>query len=1123
VTGATAPEGGAALDPGALADAPPFATLCELLEREKRVDVGSLWGSSQALVLAALTQRAQGPWLVTVSTEAEAELFADDLATCGVDARHFPARESFASARAGEGGHMHADPATVRMRLQVAQQLAGPPERRPRTIVASVLSLLQPIPTPRDLERDFLHLQVNQRLDALDLVERLVAGGYARQPLAEQPGEVSLRGDILDVYSFASELPLRIELFDEEIESLRTFDPETQRSVEAAPQVTLCIASDVGGVEDGEGVQAVQMLSPTTMVVEVEPLRIEDQAEGLRIQSSAHARGLMELDRWWDGWRHLSLQSLPARKAPSANGHGAAALDFDTRSVQRLAVGMRAAPDLLRQEAADGKRVVVLCTNQAERDRFTDILGDERVEVGVGTLARGFELREPGLVVLAHRELLGIVGTKRRAVRGQKHHVRALESFFELKAGDLVVHAVHGVARFVGLEHMSRAGGEEEHLHLMFADEVSVYVPAPRIDLVQRYIGSGSAAPDLDRIGSQSFRRRKERVERALVDLAADLLEVQAKRELRRRQPWAFDRELEDELIRSFPYADTKDQASVDLEVAADLSSPRPMDRLLCGDVGFGKTELAVRAAFRVVTGGGQVALLVPTTVLATQHHATFCERLADFPVEVEVLSRHVTGAKARAVLERVEAGEVDVLIGTHRILSKDVRFAKLGLVIVDEEQRFGVTHKEHFKRMRSELDLLTLTATPIPRTLHMSLAGLRDISALTEPPEGRQEIETRLASTQDTDRIRRALLREKNRGGQAFFLHNRVHSIEARARELQALVPECTYAIGHGQMSGRELRDVMDTFLRGDADVLVATTIVENGLDIPSAGTILMDEADHFGLSELHQLRGRVGRGDHKAYCYLLIDHTRPLRQEARERLKAIEELTQLGAGFQISMKDLEIRGAGNILGPEQSGHIAAIGYDMYCRLLHRTVERMRSSPEDLSAREELWTSVPEGVTEELEAAAVELELGMRAFLPDEWIADPSERLELLRRLNTIDGPRDAQEVLAMLRDRYGRIPEEARHLVRQFELRAVLAGAGIRRLAWRQDTFLLEYGDRLLLEGALAGAEEVELRPLGAGRAHLVVPPAHRTPEAAADWIHGLLRPAGSAPKMAARGSSP
>ncbi len=1115
-TAATGAVAARAIDPRVLERSPGLGRLQAFLREGRPVAAGNLWGSSQALVLAALVSRASGPWLVLCSTEAEAELFADDLALFGLEPTLFPAREA-----AGPGGRGAVDPESLRARLQVAQLLAGPSQRRPHLLVCSLLSALQPVPAPGDLERKLLHLQIGAHLDVERLLERLIEAGYGRVPLVERSGEVSLRGDIVDVFPFASELPLRIELFDQEIESLRTFEPESQRSVESVSRTALCLASDAGDVQDGGGVQPVDLLPHTTVAVEIEPLRLEEHAAGLRVHSSAHARSLSALRSALAARPRLSLQSLPAE------------VNFETRSVQSLAVGPREAPAALKQLAQQGARVIVLCATEGERHRFGEVLGAEPgatglapgsaagIELALGSLARGFRWSEPEapLVVVNHRELLGVAGARRRVHRERKLPVRALESFFELREGDLVVHAVHGVARYLGLERIERAGGMEDHLHLEFADAVSLYVPVSRIDLVQRYVGSGSSAPEPDRIGGQAFRRRKEKVERALVDLAAELLEVQARRETRKRAPWGFDAELLRDLVASFPYPDTKDQAEAEREIEKDLLAERPMDRLLCGDVGFGKTEVALRAAFRVVSGGAQVAVLVPTTVLARQHHETFRERLADFPVEVGLLSRHVTSDEARAVLQRAARGEVDILIGTHRLLSSDVSFARLGLVIIDEEQRFGVAHKEHFKRLRSEVDLLTLTATPIPRTLHLSLSGARDISALSEPPEGRQAIETVIAWTEDQGLIREALLREKNRGGQVFFLHNRVESIERRTRELQNLAPECSYAIGHGQMSGRELERVMESFTGGEVDVLVATTIVENGIDIPSAGTILIDEAERYGLSELHQLRGRVGRGAHQAHCYLLIDRTRPLDETARARIKALEELTQLGAGFQISMKDLEIRGAGNLLGPEQSGHIAAIGYDMYCRLLRQTVERLgrepRTAADELRAR--LAQEIPAAVTDEIESAAVELELGLSAFLPEDWIPQEATRLECLRRLNAIESEADAAEALAMLRDRFGRVPLPAEALVRQFLLRERLAAAGIRRLAFREESYLLEYTDRVGLERALSGGT-IELRPLRAGLAHLVIPPERREPAAALAWIQELLQGAGRVPRMAA-----
>jgi transcription-repair coupling factor (superfamily II helicase) len=1063
------------------------APIAELASIERRmgaqalVALGGLWGSAQALLVAALAQRSKAPWIVVASTESEAEALADDLASFGATPTLLPARESAGKRLDG------ADARAVRERLSVAQRLAGPQQARPRLLVASVLALLQPLPKPGDLEASALELAKGQKVPPEHLLKRLVEAGYERQPLCERPGEVSLRGEILDLFPFASELPLRVEFFEDEIESLRTFDPAQQTSVEKLERVEVCLARDVGGVEDSTGVQPALLFPHQAVCVEVEPLRIEDRANGLSIQSASHQQALTQLRQALDSRRRLQVQSLPARDQ-----------NFDTRSVQALSGGIRQAPELLREAVKDGARVIVLCRNDGERERFQSVLdeagGVERVELRVGSVAKGFRYPALGLIVVDHHELVGLVGARRVSAARTAHKTRALQSFFDLKTGDYVVHAVHGLALYKGLVRMARGAGEEEHLHLLFADEVSLYVPATRIDLVQRYIGGG-AAPALDKIGGQSFRKRREKVERALFDLASDLLEVQAKRELKRRTPWPFDPELVRTMIAEFPYVDTPDQANADGEIGEDLASERPMDRLLCGDVGFGKTEIAIRAAFRVAAAGAQVAVLVPTTVLAHQHYLNFRSRLADFPVEVAALSRTVSGKEEKAVLKAISEGEIDIAIGTHRLLSKDVKFKSLGLVIIDEEQRFGVTHKEHFKRMREMIDVLALSATPIPRTLHMSLAGVRDISSLTTPPPGRQEIETKIVDRNNPDLVREMLLREKNRGGQAFVLHNRVSTIHAFARSLQERVPECSYAVGHGQMNAKELDEVMDAFSRGDVDVLVSTTIVENGLDIPAAGTILIDEADHYGLSELHQLRGRVGRGGHKSYCYLLVDPLKPMQQIARDRLKALEEMHHLGAGFAISMKDLELRGAGNILGPQQSGHIAAIGYDLYCRLLKQTVERVRQGlgPDREATEAEL-------------SAGVELELGLKAFLPETWIPTQQARLEVLRQLETIHSDESAAEVESLLRDRFGRPPPEARALLESFRLRALATNLGLTRICHRGDVYVLEFKDRVALEHALAGSK-VDFRPIRTGVAHLVIPPRHREPLASARWLDQLL----------------
>ena len=1073
-----------------LAALPAFKRLPATLNAGGVFRAAGLWGSSQGLLIANVAHTIQAPLLIIASTDPEAQSLAHDLGTYGSKAYYLPARETYATGKS----RATADPETVRARLELAGLLTG--QAAPRLIVTSILSCLQPLPAADSAGAEFLNLNVGAKFDIEACLERLILGGYTRQPLAEAPGEISLRGDILDIFPFASEAPLRIESFDGIVESLRLFDPESQRSTENQERISVCIASDAGGVEDGKGRRIDELLPAHTVLVEVEPMRITDMAEGLRVQSSSHGVALMAFFAARDRHARLEIASLPTQGT-----------SFDVRSIQGLSVGMREAAralDAMLDRLDGNARAIVLCTTEAERARVAELFeGHDRVQAASGSVARGFQLRDPGLVVVNHRELVGIEGMAHLDNTKRVHKARALQSFFELKIGDLVVHAVHGLGRYIGLKRMERSGGEEEHLVIEYQDQVQLFVPAARVDLVQRYISSGSSgAVTLDRIGAKAFKKRKERVEKALEDLAAELLEVQAKREMKKRTAWVTGAEthaLVEQMIAEFPYTDTADQAISDSEIASDLEGARPMDRLLCGDVGFGKTEIAIRAAFRVVAGGGQAAVLVPTTILAAQHYRTFAARLADFPVRVESLSRYVKGADARAIAEATTQGKVDILIGTHRILSKDVTFKNLGILIIDEEQRFGVTHKEHLKKLRAEVDVLTLSATPIPRTLHMSMSGLRDISALTTPPPGRQDIETILASGNDKQQLREAILREHNRGGQSFFLHNRVQSIDARARELAELVPECSFVVGHGQMTGTMLQRIMGRFSRGEADVLVATTIIENGVDIPRAGTILMDRAGHFGLSELHQLRGRVGRGTQKAYCYLLTDENKPLTEIAEERLKALEELNHLGSGFAISMKDLELRGAGNLLGPEQSGHITSVGYDLYCRLLKKTVERLRSG----------GTAAALGAPDEaIMPSEVELELGLDSYLPSEWIPSPDSRLEILRALDSIRSDRDAEEALSMLRDRFGRPPEPAVELVRQFRLRELCAEFGLRKVAWRGEMWSIEYRDRALLEGRLAQAgAPLEIRPQGRGKALLMAPKGLDVKKSSF-WLEALLR---------------
>jgi transcription-repair coupling factor (superfamily II helicase) len=1059
------------------------------LDRKGTVSVGNVWGGAQGFVAAQLIRAGRRPIVAVASTDGEAEAFAFDLAAFGVESTQFPARE--AGARKG-----HADASSVRRRLQMAQALAGPAKDRPRVIVASVLSLLQPVPRLKDLQAEFVSLKVGNVLDVQALLQRLMRANYTREPLAETAGHVSLRGDILDIFPFASEEPLRIEMFEEEIESLRTFDPIEQRSTAKHDEIEVCLASDSGTLEDGDGTPVIDLMPEDALVIRLEPLRVEEKASSLQIQSPLYERALRVLEKGLSRRKILDLQSLPGED-----------LSLDTRSVQGLSSGVSAAAPELAQLSESGTRVIIACLTDAERDRMGaqfEKAGFTGLELRVGYVSRGFRAPPWKLLIVGSHELKGTLGARqKKSSRAHQHKVKALQSFFELRPGDLVVHAVHGLSRYRGLKRMTRGSGEEEHLHLEFAGEVSLYVPASRIDMVQRYIGAGGAGLALDKIGGQAFRKRKEKVEQGLFDLASELIEVQAKRQLRKRDAWEGEPELVQQFLDEFPYDDTADQAEVTVEMAKDLASERPMDRLLCGDVGFGKTEMAVRAAFRVVAGGGQVAVLVPTTILAEQHLHTFRTRMADFPMTVRGLSRYTTAKEKKETVAGLASGGVDVVIGTHRILGKDVKFKNLGMVVIDEEQRFGVTHKEHFKKLRANVDMLTLTATPIPRTLHMSLSGIRDISALNEAPPGRQEIDTVLGYREDDETIIEAFRHELNRGGQIFFLHNRVTSIEQTAARLRTLVPEARFAIGHGQMPAADLRKVMESFRRGEVDVLVATTIIENGVDVPTANTIMVDDADHFGLAELHQLRGRVGRGSVKAFCYLLVEKHKPLKSQARDRLKALEEMNHLGAGFGIAVKDLELRGAGNVLGPQQSGHIAAIGYDMYCRLLKLTVERLASG--EAADRQKPRF-------EETEAGC-ELEVGLRAFLPEEWIAKPDERLDALRALSQSDHLDLLKDTFKGLVDRYGRPPAEAKELLRLFSLKLPMDAAGIRHIAWHEDRYVIQYTDAVAFEhlfaggAAASGKGRIDLRRIKPGVAHLVLPAhLHGKPAKAVTWLEKI-----------------
>jgi transcription-repair coupling factor (superfamily II helicase) len=1070
---------------------PALELIRDRLFRRREVTAGGIWGSSRALLAALLARRHQGPVLLLVADDEEADRVTGDLRL------FLPERTLQFLVTQDRDRDARPEPHSLRRRLRTLEQVRAEAGRF--FVVVPLAALMDPVPSSQSLQAERMLLQRGGKHDPQAIVQRAVAAGMRAVPLVVAPGEVSLRRDILDVFPLSAERPVRLEFLDEELESIRFFDPDTQRSTGTCEVVELPLSAPTDGTALVDPIE--HFWHKDLLVLRLEKARLDEQTERLEPKVTKEPGPLARAAARVEDLAVLSTSSLPSgdidlRILAAGSGAAQAALDPMAR-VRALTHGPSA-------------RLLVVCRNDAERERFGAMLAEKGVAPSpqlvllTGELERGFRVPDLATTVVSHAEFLGTGEVRRPVVREPVIPSRALQSFFELARGDIVVHAVHGVARFEGLERMTRGGGTEDHLKLRFKDDVLLLVPSSKVDLVQKYVGGGTASPPLDKMGGKGFARRKAEVEQALVDMAADLLDVQA---IRARTP-GFEYPPDDADVatfeKAFPFVPTRDQVTTIAEVKKDMESPKPMDRLLCGDVGFGKTEVAMRAAFKAALAGKQVAVLVPTTVLAEQHLTTFRARMADWPVRIDVLSRFHNRKEHTRVLKEVASGAVDILVGTHRILSQDVAFKDLGLLVVDEEQRFGVAHKEKLKALRASVDVLTLTATPIPRTLHMSLLGIRDISALTTPPDGRQDVETRLL-WRDPLRIGEAIRAELRRGGQVFFLHNRVEDLDLVAGELRRLVPEARVITGHGQMEDRELEQAVRSFVQGEADLLCCTTIIESGLDIPRANTILIDRADMFGLADLHQLRGRVGRSAHRAYCYLLLDPAHPPNEDAKKRLKAVEELSSLGSGFQIAMKDLEIRGAGNILGPEQSGHITAVGYDMYCRLLRVATARVKSEP--VIAPEE----------------EVDLILAVEAFLPDEWLPNQELKLEVLRSMDGATAKETYAEIRSTLVDRFGAIPEPAENLLVLFLLKHLLLALSVRGVQLMPpDQLIVRHPPARPLSGDWL-AFFPEVRPVEPGRTHLVLPAAVRTPAEVARFLKAALLGEEEAGRMARRPGRP
>ncbi len=1038
----------------------PVQSLCDRATQTQRVAVSGSRGSSTAIVAGAVALCMGRPVLMVVAHPDEADDALDDLALFesprrAIQGQRFPALEVLP-------GESAVNPDLLAQRLELVRQLSSGGEAEPnaaKVVIAPVQALMQAVPTPAALRQMVLTVQAGQDMPQGQLLAWLTDAGYERVEAVEQPGQFAVRGGIVDIYlptgvratrdadsdpSQGSGGAIRLDYFGDQVETIRLIDIDTMGSGACIDTCQVFSATTAKPQDDSDTTNIISLLHDDTVVIMHETLELAEQARGY-YERLTDARGVyapravfkllterqhIEINQYSGQSGEDDAMTLPIEALP---GFSRDALE---------AVGELADLAGHSDTAHDGQeakaKVVVLCQNTAERDRLVELLrqqspgSEAAVRIDLGYLHRGFVWGSEGdgrkLYIIPHHELFHRYHVRRRLGRlsGQPTAGgKASDAFLDMAQGDYVVHVDHGIARFLGLRTIRRKGKTEDFLTLEFANKAHLHVPASQVELVQRYIGGFQGKPPLSLLGGKRWSKQKQDVAEAVKDLAAELLRVQAARASMAGIRYPPDTDWQHKFEEEFPYDETEDQLAAIVAVKRDMNDVTPMDRLICGDVGFGKTEVAVRAAFKAVEYGKQVAVLVPTTVLAEQHERTFRERVADYPFRVESLSRFKTAKEAAKVLRDLERGEVDIVIGTHRLLSGDIKFADLGLVVVDEEQRFGVEHKQKLMSLRLTVDVLTLSATPIPRTLHMSMLGLRDISSLTTPPMDRRAIVTEVIPF-DTQRVKQAIIRELNRDGQIYFVHNRVHDIQSMADEVGKLAPKARIAVGHGQMPDNELEQVMLRFMRREVDILVCTTIIESGLDIPTANTIFIHGADRFGLADLHQLRGRVGRYKHRAYCYLLLPADRPVTDTASRRLRAIEQYSMLGAGFKIAMRDLEIRGAGNLLGKEQSGHIAAVGYEMYCQLLEQAAKHLRNEPI-------------------IEPAKTHLELPVAGRLPKGYIASEKFRMSAYRRLSRAATLEELDGVVKSITDAYGDAPEPAQTLMDLAQIRVAATALGV------------------------------------------------------------------------------
>jgi transcription-repair coupling factor (superfamily II helicase) len=1075
--------------------------------REDPLLLSGLQSGAQALLLAAWGLKSGRSGLVIAPDRETAAQLADDLEVwLGADqVIYLPQEEVLAF------DHSSPEPALVGDFLEGLLRLQN---HQKAMVVTSLYGLRQRVMAPGTLEKATLRLKVDQQVDMDDLGQALAQRGYRPAGMVSRVGDFARRGGLLDIFTPGAQ-PLRIEFFDDEIVSVRVFDVESQRTIERVDEAVIlpvsmllldddAVLSCLGKVEQAmseedaeevdpdflidlearledrlvdDGLESfLPWLGPTATVSDylpegtpvfwIDPVRLNSQTELLEEELPRLRKGRLAKEPILPKVSEL-VTPVDQLDRPGRNNvfvaeswikgdlagywldtHPGEALEFRTTG-QELRGGdvVQLAAELKKREE-EGQTVLLLCDNAGQAGRLTDLLEEIDETLGlarprVASLGAGFSWPDIGVSVITDHEFFQ---RYRRPTKVRHRSSGLVKERASLKPGEFVVHLEYGIGHYKGLQVITVEGVERECLRVEYAEGGQVYVPVENIDQVERYSSDQGANPPLAKLGSGSWLKVKGRARKAIKAMAAELIELYAARQARPGHAYPADSPLQKALEESFLFEETPDQLTAIADAKQDMEHDQPMDRLVCGDVGFGKTEVALRAAFKAVDAGKQVAVLCPTTLLAVQHGETFSERFRDFPVRVETLSRFKTVAEAKQLLAECAAGKVDVLIGTHRLLSRDVRFKDLGLLVVDEEQRFGVKHKERIKEIKRQVDVMTLSATPIPRTLYLALMGARDMSLINTPPRDRLPIHTELCAFSKQTLVE-AILREMHRGGQVFFVHNRVQTIEGTAQLIKQLLPNVRVAWAHGQMKEDRLESIMTKFLNHEFDVLVATAIIESGLDMPRVNTIIIDRADRFGLAQLYQLRGRVGRSNHRAFAYLMTPPGERLTPEARRRLAALEEFQALGSGYHIAMRDLEIRGAGNLLGEEQHGHMEAIGFDLYCRLLEETVAELRGG----------------GGVAPLD---VKVDLRLSAYLPDSYVGDPQQKMDLYRRLARLRKVGACRRIAEEFKDRYGPLPPAVDHLVAIQELKILAGSLGVEEIK----------GNRQGLDFFFAGGQEPE-----------------------------------------------